>query len=151
MNTVRRSSRLAKASMASAKDGSKVVPVKKTSVAKVKIVKKKKAIITEEKVIKEIKEIKAAPHCLTHKVVTVEACKSWGAFKSRAAKIQKGVGSKAVVEVNKEKPGKGNFVIKVSGTEEPIVELLSIKRPFPSLKALDMDDVIKRILEAVEG
>ena len=36
-----------------------------------------------------------------------------GAFKSRAAKIQKAVGGKASVEINKEKPGRGNFVVKV--------------------------------------
>jgi len=85
----------------------------------------------------------------TQRLVTIEACKSWGAFKSRAAKILKGVGSKALVEINKDKPGKGNFVVKVSGTEEPIVELLQMKRPFTSLKALDMEDVIKNILNAV--
>jgi hypothetical protein len=42
---------------------------------------------------------------VTGLVVTVEACKQWNAFKSRAAKIQKAVGDKATVEINKEKVG----------------------------------------------
>jgi len=54
------------------------------------------------------------------------------------------------VEINKEKPGKGNFVVTVSGTEEPIVDLKEMKRPFKDLKALDIDDVIIKILKAVE-
>lgn len=36
-------------------------------------------------------------------VVTIEACKQWGAFKSRAAKIEKAVGKKATVKINEEK------------------------------------------------
>jgi len=38
-------------------------------------------------------------------VVSIEACKQWGAFKSRAAKIEKAVGSKATVKINEEKVG----------------------------------------------
>lgn len=49
-----------------------------------------------------------------------------GAFKSRAAKIKKAVGGSASVEINKEKPGRGNFVVKVDG--KPIVELLAMVR-----------------------
>jgi hypothetical protein len=47
-------------------------------------------------------------------------------------------------------PGKGNFVVRVAGVEDPIVELLAMKRPFPSLKALDMDEVSNQVLAAVE-
>lgn len=54
----------------------------------------------------------------------------------------------AVVEINKEKPGKGNFVVKVDG--KTVVELLSMKRPFPPLKALDMDDVCSKVMSALE-
>jgi hypothetical protein len=54
------------------------------------------------------------------------------------------------VQVNPEKPGKGNFVVKVVGVEEPIVELLAMKRPFPPLKALDMDEVSSQVLAALE-
>jgi hypothetical protein len=55
------------------------------------------------------------------------------------------------VQINKEKPGKGNFVVKVDGVEEPIVELHSMKRPFPALKALDMDEIVAKILEAIDN
>jgi len=59
------------------------------------------------------------------------------------------VGDKAVVEINKEPPGKGNFVVRVSGVEAPIVELLGMKRPFYALNALDMDDVCDEVMEAI--
>lgn len=80
------------------------------------------------------------------KIVTIEHCKSWGAFKTRAAKIQVGVGKAAKVVVNEEKPRKGAFVVTVSGVKDPIVELLDLKRPFAPLKALDMDEVVKNVL-----
>jgi hypothetical protein len=35
--------------------------------------------------------------------------------------------------------------------EDPIVELLGLQRPFPPLKALDMVDVAKKVLAAIEG
>eukprot|EP00585_Thalassiosira_rotula_P010885 CAMPEP_0196142122 /NCGR_PEP_ID=MMETSP0910-20130528/11074_1 /TAXON_ID=49265 /ORGANISM="Thalassiosira rotula, Strain GSO102" /LENGTH=137 /DNA_ID=CAMNT_0041403389 /DNA_START=42 /DNA_END=455 /DNA_ORIENTATION=+ len=54
------------------------------------------------------------------------------------------------VEINKEKPGRGNFVVRVEGKEEPVLELLGMKRPFTDLKALEMDDVGKMIVEALE-
>ncbi|KAL3927175.1 MAG: hypothetical protein SGBAC_013186 [Bacillariaceae sp.] len=59
------------------------------------------------------------------------------------------VEAKAVVEINKEKPGRGNFVVRVSGVEAPIVELLGLKRPFPPLKALDMDEICAKVVEAI--
>jgi len=83
-------------------------------------------------------------------VVSIEHCKQWGAFKSRANKIAKAIGNKARVDINIEKPGKGNFVVRVIGMEQPVVELLAMKRPFPSLKNLDIDDVCKKVLEALE-
>ena len=39
----------------------------------------------------------------------------------------------------------------VSGVEEPIVNLTAMKRPFPSLKALDMEDVVSKVLAAVNA
>mmetsp|Transcript_19076 Transcript_19076/g.27441 ORF Transcript_19076/g.27441 Transcript_19076/m.27441 type:complete len:81 (-) Transcript_19076:316-558(-) len=72
------------------------------------------------------------------------------------------------VLINSNKPGRGNFVVKVvkkkkkNGDEEltnndndtitsstTIVELLGMKRPFPQLKSLDMDDVQQRVLDAL--
>eukprot|EP00534_Pseudo-nitzschia_fraudulenta_P019015 CAMPEP_0201268978 /NCGR_PEP_ID=MMETSP0853-20130426/30992_1 /ASSEMBLY_ACC=CAM_ASM_000640 /TAXON_ID=183588 /ORGANISM="Pseudo-nitzschia fraudulenta, Strain WWA7" /LENGTH=252 /DNA_ID=CAMNT_0047574835 /DNA_START=94 /DNA_END=856 /DNA_ORIENTATION=- len=71
------------------------------------------------------------------------------AFKTRANKILKGVGDRAVVEINKEKPGRGNFVVTIEGVDEPIVSLLGMKRPFRELKALYMDEIIEKVLEAL--
>lgn len=54
------------------------------------------------------------------------------------------------MEINKEKPTRGNFVIRIEGKEDaPIIELIGMKRPFAALKALDMDDVGKQIVEAL--
>jgi hypothetical protein len=64
-------------------------------------------------------------------------------------KIVKAVGDKALVELNKVKPGRGNFIVRVSGVDKPIVELLGMKRPFPALKALDMDDISEQVLTAI--
>jgi hypothetical protein len=63
--------------------------------------------------------------------------------------ISKAVGNKAVVTINSEKPGKGNFVVRVGGKK--VVELLSMKRPFPPLKALDMKEVCANVLKALEA
>jgi len=60
------------------------------------------------------------------------------------------MGDRAIVEVNKEKPGKGNFVVTIEGIDEPIVSLLGMIRPFPALKALDMDEIYKNILIALD-
>jgi hypothetical protein len=46
-------------------------------------------------------------------------------------------------------PGRGNFVVRVAGQEKPVVELLGMKRPFPPLKALDMDAVAAQVLSAL--
>lgn len=83
------------------------------------------------------------------KIVIIEACKQWGAFKSRANKILKAVGDKATVQINLEKPGKGNFIVSVEGIDEPIVSLLAMKRPFPTLKALDMDEINEKVISAL--
>jgi hypothetical protein len=63
--------------------------------------------------------------------------------------IFKAVGDKAVVTINAEKPGKGNFVVRVG--EKKVVELLGLTRPFPSLKALDMKEVCANVLKALEA
>jgi hypothetical protein len=42
-------------------------------------------------------------------------------------------------------------VVKVTGSDTPIVELVGMKRPFPPLKALDMDDVTDKVLKAIEA
>jgi hypothetical protein len=147
-------------------------------------------------------------------VVSIEACKQWGAFKTRANLIAQALGNRASVEINKEKvsiaarcmqgilrteyhvlkftkgkarwlnrhelddcpqwrgtdfdfflvskshtlshfspplqPGRGNFVVRVSGVGQPIIELLGMKRPFLPLKALNMDEVHQKILQVLE-
>jgi hypothetical protein len=46
-------------------------------------------------------------------------------------------------------PGKGNFIVRVTGVEVPIVELKAMSRPFPPLKALDMEEVSRQVLAAL--
>ena len=58
----------------------------------------------------------------------------------------KGVGCKGKVIVNAEKPGKGNFVIRVEGVDEPVIELIGMERPFRALKSLDMDEIVTNVL-----
>lgn len=54
-----------------------------------------------------------------------------------------------LVEINKEKPRKGAFVVKdADGTE--FVSLLDMPRPFTKLKALDMDELIQKIVTALK-
>ena len=50
------------------------------------------------------------------------------------------------VVVNEEKPRKGAFVVAVNG--DTVLSLLDMPRPFPKLKALDMDEVAKDVLKA---
>jgi hypothetical protein len=39
--------------------------------------------------------------------------------------------------------------VKVSGVDDPIIELKGMKRPFRALKDLDMDDVIAKVVAAI--
>jgi len=39
----------------------------------------------------------------------------------------------------------------VEGKDEPIIELLAMKRPFPPLKALDMDSECEKVVAAIES
>ena len=71
------------------------------------------------------------------------------AQKTRATKVETAV--KAAVpsvtaSVNPEKPRKGCFEVRVDGADEPLLSLLDMKRPFPALKALDMEAVTKDII-----
>jgi DUF917 family protein len=63
--------------------------------------------------------------------------------------IVKAVGDLAVVKIDK--VAKGNFVVRVEGIDEPIVFLEGMARPFPALKALDMEEVAKKVLEALNA
>ena len=74
--------------------------------------------------------------------------------KTRANKIVKFLAENGCnserVEINKEKPGRGNFVVRVEGKDEPILELLGMKRPFKDLKALEMEDIGQMVIDALE-
>ena len=131
-----------------AKKAKAPAPTKKTAATKTKA---DVASKEPEKISEENEEATAAKGDANgdEKVVSIEASKECNAFKVRANKIADGVGSTAKVVINQEKPGKGNFVIRITGVEKPIVELKAMKRPFPALKALDMDDVVKQVLDAL--
>lgn len=76
----------------------------------------------------------------------------WSVFKTRANAIVKYLsaqGCTSEVEINKDKPGKGNFIVRVEGKDEPVLELVGMKRPFADLKSLDMEDVGKLVMEAL--
>jgi hypothetical protein len=62
-------------------------------------------------------------------------------FRTRAAKVEQGLKGIAKVVIHAEKPNKGAFVITIGSKK--VVNLTGLKRPFPKLKALDMDDVIE--------
>ena len=91
--------------------------------------------------------------------VVIEACKSWGAFKSRASKLEKLVkaGNKSVkIETNPKsiypcvrgdpstRPRKGTFEVRIG--EKKVISLVGMPRPFKKLKALDIEDLSKKVL-----
>jgi hypothetical protein len=41
-------------------------------------------------------------------------------------------------------------VVRVSGKEKPIVELIALQSPFHALSALDIDEVSEQVLSALE-
>ena len=47
-------------------------------------------------------------------------------------------------------PGRGNFVVSISGQDEPVVSLLGMKRPFSALRALDMEATAQQVLDALD-
>ena len=69
-------------------------------------------------------------------------------FKKKAQKIEKDLGDKATVVINRDKPGKGNFVVKLG--DNTIVELKGLEKPFTALKELKVEDLIEKILTAAE-
>ena len=42
-------------------------------------------------------------------------------------------------------------MIRVEGRDEPVIELLGMKRPFKALKDLDFDEVGAQVLDALGG
>ena len=39
--------------------------------------------------------------------------------------------------------------MRLEGKDEPILELLGMKRPFAALKALDMDDIGRMVMDSL--
>lgn len=77
-----------------------------------------------------------------------------GAFKTRAAKIEKALKASGVgvdVKINEEKPRKGAFVVSIVGEDKPRIELLDLPRPFTKLKNLDLDKEIATVIEALSA
>jgi hypothetical protein len=66
---------------------------------------------------------------------------------TRAKKIAQAIDKYTTVAINPDKPGRGNFVVRVNG--EVFIELLAMPRPFTSLKALDIDQVSKDVLKRI--
>ena len=70
-------------------------------------------------------------------------------FRNRADRLVKALSkTTATVAVNPDKPGKGNFIVRVKGNDEPIVELRGMKRPFKDLKDLDFAELEEKLLAA---
>ena len=53
------------------------------------------------------------------------------------------------MSVNLAKPRKGAFVVKTA--KSTVVELLNMPRPFPKLKALDMDAVARQAADTAKA
>ena len=63
-----------------------------------------------------------------------------GAFKTRAAAIEKALAGHAVVKVNGEKPRKGCFEVRVNG--KAVISLLDMPRPFPKVGSAPLFSLI---------
>ena len=101
---------------------------------------------------KKAAKITAEEGSFSSALVKIEYCKSWGAFKTRAEKLQKALQNENVkVVLNEEKPRKGAFVVTIAEPVPAIVlELLNLQRPFPKLKALDIDEVFADTIKALD-
>ena len=79
--------------------------------------------------------------------ISIEACKSWGVFKTKSSKVEKALKDAGYsnIEINKEKPRKGSFVVRVEGSTKPLIELLDLPRPFTKLRDLDLEGALKSL------
>lgn len=86
------------------------------------------------------------------KTIVIEHCKQCNSFKTRAIQVKEGL-EKGVagvnVLVNPEKPRRGCFEIREEGGEV-FVSLLDMKRPFPPLKELKMEELIADIVSKIQ-
>ena len=56
---------------------------------------------------------------------------------------------KIAIQVNSEKPGKGNFIVSVGDRE--VLALRALPRPFKALRECDLSRVAKDVIEATKG
>lgn len=114
---------------------------------------KKKKAKTTTTAKKEAAAPSAAAALGGSKTIVIEHCKQCTQFKKRAIKVkdelEKEVAGVNVV-LNPEKPRRGCFEIREEGGDI-FVSLLDMKRPFPPLKALDLDQVISDIVEKIRS
>ena len=111
---------------------------------------KRKAVTSKEETSSPKKNSKSASKADTKsaqkkmkKTIFIEHCKSWNVFKRKAATVEAFFKDKGfAIEINKEKPRKGAFVVKEEGNEKALIELLDMPRPFTKLKTLDFDTVL---------
>jgi hypothetical protein len=96
------------------------------------------------------------PQNPTFPPIAIEHCKSWGAFKSRAAKVASGLeqvltGSNEPVQINinADKPRKGVFEVRVG--DVIIVTTGPEDRPFPALKALNIDGIVESAADTAKA
>lgn len=112
---------------------------------------KKKAKTTDEEVKTQSPPSPAAAEAAAAKTIVIEHCKQCNSFKTRAFQVRDGLQKSVAgvkVVVNPEKPRRGCFEIREEGGEV-FVSLVGMKRPFPPLKKLDMEELISQIVEKI--
>jgi len=74
-------------------------------------------------------------------------------FKTKSSKVEKILKEAGFtnIEINKEKPRKGCFVVNVSMVEgvsktSAVIELLDMPRPFTKLRELDLDAFLQTVI-----
>lgn len=117
--------------------------------------KKKAKVESEENRVQENGKKEEALEAVdgeTKKTVIIEHCKQCNSFKTRAIQVKEGL-EKGVsgikVQVNPEKPRRGCFEIREDGGEI-FISLLDMKRPFKPMKDLDMNQVIKDVIDKIK-
>ncbi|CAN8314953.1 unnamed protein product [Cochlearia groenlandica] len=128
---------------------------------------KRKATETEEAATKKSKKVKREEDETASEVkeedgeeddesekkkIVIEHCKQCNSFKTRANQVKEGLENAVpgvVITLNADKPRRGCFEIREEGGET-FISLLDMKRPFTAMKELDMEDVIKNIVEKIK-
>ncbi|XP_010472454.1 PREDICTED: selenoprotein H-like [Camelina sativa] len=86
------------------------------------------------------------------KKIVIEHCKQCKSFKERANQVKEGLEEAVpgiIVTVNPDKPRRGCLEIREEGGET-FISLLGMKRPFTLMKELNMEEVIKDIVEKIK-